>query len=681
LAISACLVLFFLTGVAFAERKPTPLSRKILLLFDGKREGLPFSMVHRHASMPLEYLGYALVPQDIRKGLPTGNLGETYAGVVTWFSDDLLPEPEKYEAFLHKQLEAGTRFAILGNFGFNPGDALLSRMGLSRVGGDKGWAAPYTIVKAGKVVGFEATPGLVSTYVIPVKAKQGRVLLEVKSKSGPVTATPIVVMPWGLLALHPYLLDDGWNGRTRWLVDPFALFAEAFPLAAPALDLSTENGRRILTAHVDGDGIASLAEMPGGLFAGQVIKQQILEAFPIPTAVSVIESDTSPQGVNPQLSARLEELARQIFRLPHVEIASHTYSHPFNWMAAAGTPWPKDADEEKPSTDPDYLPIPGYTYSIAKEVNGTVEYINSRLAPANKKTSVYLWSGDALPDPESMNRVAALGLANLNGDNAVEPEGKPILSMIPSSGRWVGKHYQCYTPAQNENVFTNEWTGPFNGYRRAIDLFAFSESPRRLNALAIYYHFYSGSKPSSLMALREVYRYATRQETLPMSISAYTARVLDFQQATVARDAEGAFVFEGVSALRTARIPTELGWPDLSRSTGVVGVRDLPQGRYVAFDGQGKATLYLQPEPPAGPYLVSSNGRVTAFRFGARENGQRTFTATLSAGVPLEATVGGCKKGAVVVGNANAAKARPGAPGETSWAWKAHETEVTIACQ
>ena len=680
LVIAIVLVGFFLGGAARAQPKPTRLSRQVLLLYDGQREGFPFSMVHRHASLPLEYLGFALVAHDIRRGLPKGRLADTYAGVVTWFSDDQLPAPETYAAFLARQIDAGTRFAILGNFGFNPSDALLAKLGLVHVGCDQGWSAPYTIAKSAEGMAFESKPGPVSTYVIPVRANRGRVLLEVKSKSGPVTATPIAVLPWGILALHPYLLDEGWAGRTRWRVDPFALFAQAFPGAAPALDLSTENGRRILTAHVDGDGIASMAEMPGGLLAAQVIQQRILEVFPIPTAVSVIESDTSPKGVNPELSPRLEEVARRIFRLPHVEIASHTYSHPFNWMAAAGTPWPMDPDEEKPSTDPDYLPIPGYAYSIAREVNGTVEYINSRLAPPDKKTKVYLWSGDALPDPESMSRVAALGLANLNGDNAVEPIGNPILSMIPSSGRWVGGHYQCYTPAQNENVFTNEWTGPFNGYRRAIDLFSFSESPRRLNAIAIYYHFYSGSKITSLAALREVYRYALRQETMPMAISDYTARVLDFQRATVARGEDGAFVFEGISALRTARIPSASGWPDLARSTGVVGVRDLPQGRYVAFDGSGRATLYLRPEPPVGPYLSSSNGRISAFKFATRESGQRLFTATLSAGVPLELSVGGCPKGAVLIGKSNEAKPRPGVHGASAWTWKAHEAEVTIAC-
>jgi hypothetical protein len=44
----------------------------------------------------------------------------------------------------------------------------------------------------------------------------------------------------------------------------------------------------------------------------------------------VIEAEVAPHGLHPQLSPRLEAIARQMFRLPHVEIASHT-AHPFVW--------------------------------------------------------------------------------------------------------------------------------------------------------------------------------------------------------------------------------------------------------------------------------------------------------------------------------------------------------------
>ena len=58
--------------------------------------------------------------------------------------------------------------------------------------------------------------------------------------------------------------------------------------------------------------------------------------------------------------------------------------------------------------------------------------------------------------------------------------------------------------------------------------------------------------------------------------------------------------------LRTLRLPKSLGWPDLSRSTNVAGVRDLPQGRYVHLSGP-QATLYLRADADPGPSLVEAN--------------------------------------------------------------------------
>ncbi|MFO1353952.1 MAG: hypothetical protein U1E88_05745 [Acinetobacter sp.] len=54
----------------------------------------------------------------------------------------------------------------------------------------------------------------------------------------------------------------------------------------------------------------------------------------IPTQAFVIEGEIAPDGLYPKQSPQLEPIAREIFALPWVEIASHTYSHPFNWNMA-----------------------------------------------------------------------------------------------------------------------------------------------------------------------------------------------------------------------------------------------------------------------------------------------------------------------------------------------------------
>jgi hypothetical protein len=98
-------------------------------------------------------------------------------------------------------------------------------------------------------------------------------------------------------------------------------------------DVTTENGHRLWMAHVDGDGFLNRAELPGTPFASEVIRSQILEKYALPTTVSVIEGEIGPTGLYPHLSPELEAIARAIFKIPTVELASHTYSHPFYWKA------------------------------------------------------------------------------------------------------------------------------------------------------------------------------------------------------------------------------------------------------------------------------------------------------------------------------------------------------------
>ena len=83
-----------------------------------------------------------------------------------------------------------------------------------------------------------------------------------------------------------------------------------------------------------------------------------------------------------------------MFELPHVEVASHTYTHPFNWARAA-----KGERTRSPeSAEPVDMDFPGYRYSASREVGGSVKYINERLAPKDKP--VRCSSGAGMPCPD-----------------------------------------------------------------------------------------------------------------------------------------------------------------------------------------------------------------------------------------------------------------------------------------
>jgi hypothetical protein len=637
-----------------------PIPRRVLVVQDRAEEpSLAASVAHRLLAVPLEHLGYAVDYADARGALPAGDLGARYAGIVTWFTDDDLPASDRFERWLRQQLDEGLKIAILDHLGFAPSAGLLGRLGLTAP--REPARPPLHVAASDDWVGFESPPIARARERPPWDAPGLTRHLEIADDSGH-RFVPVAHGAWGGYALAPYVTVEGVQGRSRWILDPFRFLAGALALPPiPVPDPTTWNGRRLMEIHIDGDGFVSVAELPDRPFAGEVIRREVLARYQLPTTVSIIEGEIGGSGLYPDKSPALEEIARRIFARPEVEVASHTYSHPFDWLRAENPPPPgEQTDDDK--RDGDRLAIPGYVYSLEREVDGSVAYINERLAPPGKPTRVFLWSGDALPPEAAIERTDALALENVNGDNAEEPGTRPALSQVPSFVRPVGARTQVYAPAQNENVYTNLWRGPFYGFRKVIDYFRFTDSPRRLKPIGIYYHFYSGTKAAAIKALHDVYGWALEQETFPVWASEYAAVVRGFEQATVARRLDGRWILRGFGALPTVRLPAALGWPDFAKSEGVVGVRDLLQGRYVALQPGAPVTLALAPAAPGGPYLLASNAAVVSFR---REGSG--LHMRLRGHVPVEAEIGGCAGSLSVrrtsppteVSQGNTAKMRP----------------------
>jgi hypothetical protein len=654
----------------------------VLVVYDGAEEAdLTSTPAHRQLALPLEHLGLAVDYAEVRAGLPGGSLAGRYAGVISYFTDDELADPGRWRRFVTRALDDGVPFVVVGHLGFTIDAPLAARLGLEGTEGD-GLRPPLRLGRTDALVGLETRPRP-GRDVPPVRVKgQGAVAHAEVVDSRGRRATPVFTTAWGGAALDPFVVQEGWRRRLRWVLDPFAFFARALRLPPmPVLDLTTENGSRLLLSHIDGDGFVSRAEFPGTPYSGEIIRREILERYPIPTTVSLIEAETGPAGLYPQQSQALEAIARGILALPYIEVATHTFSHPFDWArAATGAPRVVDPDDEDDDDDPLHLPVPGYRFDLRREIEGSVRYIDERLAPAHKKTRVVLWSGSAFPGEDALRLTEALGLFHMNGANADEPIETLSLTMVPSSGRPVGRAFQVYAPAPNEIPYTNDWRGPYYGFRRIVDFFRFTDEPRRLKPLSIYYHFYSGTKPAALAALQEAYEDALSRDVRCVWVSAYAAKVRQFQEARLFRHADGSWRIDGVGHLRTVRLPREAGWPDLDRSQGVVGVRDLPQGRYVALDGSPSVRLVLRPQPPPGPYLERTNGEIMSHRRGQRDGRTEVTLRLRGDGRPLSLSFGGCPAGGAVdvrrgteIRGAHAAARSTDPLGE--------EEEVTVACR
>lgn len=593
------------------------LPRRVLVVYDpAAARAVHYSHPHRYIEMPLNYHGYiaeyALAGPDLPRRLDP----RIYAGIVTWFTG-WTAQGNAVKRWLTAQIDAGFKVAVFDDFGFELSGASANRLGLSI---EENASAPMTVTARDPIVGFETTPRPRSTLLpISVKSPNGEPLAEVTDASGR-RYHPAAIMPWGGYLIAPFGLVGlpGLDGENRWVSNPFDFLKRALRLPPrPAPDPTTASGRRLLMVHIDGDGFPSLGEFPGSPLASQVLLDKILKRYRIPHAMSVIEAEVSPQGLYPALSPRLEAVARKMFALSHVEIASHTYSHPFNWRKVF------DASID-PGAGSYSLTIPGYVPEPQREIVGSIDYIRKRLAPPGKPVRLMLWSGNAIPEADALAVSAGYGLLDMNGGNTTISRRRPTVSAVASIGVHQGPYFQIYAPMLNENVYTNDWTGPFYGFRDVIDTFRMTGEPRRLKPVDIYYHTYAASKIASLKALHQVYAWALAQPLHPVFPSEYIVMARNFDTLSFARalDDPDTLYVRHAQALRNLRLPPDLPAVAWDTSSGLAGVADGPDGSFATMTGSRAALRFASsPDtlPASAPMFVSANARLDAWEGDARE--------------------------------------------------------------
>jgi len=632
-------------GIGTAEVMP----RTIIGLYDGgEGDGdLFFTNLQRYLVMPLNYLGYTLEMHDLREPLPAGILAGRYAGVVVWPYSAQSGEKQGLKSWTLDCIAQGVPLVFLERFGVDLDESFARALGLEMVPFTH-LVPPARIVAKDELIGFEQQPlPRIDTY-LPVKLKTGRTLLQLSTANG-VVSDAVGITPWGGYVAGSFVVTQLMGDQAAWVLDPFRFFSEALKLPEmPVPDTTTENGVRLLLSHVDGDGFESRAEWPGGRLAAEELRSNILERYRIPTTISLIASTLAPDGLYPEKSKQLEEIARGILALPLVEGASHSFSHPFRWQPDQG-----DTGVEAESWHA--LKVPNYSFNLDAEINGSLNYINERLMPPGKKARIFQWTGNCLPGEDALRLTYEANLLNINGGSTLITDSNRTLTEVAPLGISRGKWFQVFAPNQNENVYTNLWSGNFYGYRRVLETFRLTEAPRRLKPVNIYYHFYSASKEASLNALRQVHDWAAGQRLFGIYTSEYIEKVLDFNRTVIARDGAG-WLVRNSGSLRELRLPAKAGYPELSPDSNLAGFSDLGETRYLHMAPGGEARVRLTRAPSTTVTLQSANGFLDAFARDGRET-RLTLRSYTPFSVHLAGTLG-CRvaEGAAVHGTENSDK-------------------------
>lgn len=574
--------------------KPNLFARQVLVLFSHE-QNIPLmdTPAIRYLGSAIEYLGYIpdyyalekntlskpskgyYFSKDVIKKFENSDLKTDYSGIILWI-DSTTPNNLPLMQWAKKQIDAGIPVLFLHGLGLPIDNPFLKQLGFeaSAIQPSK---HPLKISKLDQnFVGFETQPTQIPYDFFPIKSNGAHVLLQLKNDQQQ-TQDAVAITRWGGYALEPYLIQFLPDATGLWILNPYTFLPKALKLTAiPAPDTTTENGRRLLSVHVDGERFADPSKSLNGQIAAVEFLEKILKRFQIPTSVSVISKELAPDGINPKQSTFLMQVARTIFALPWVESASYFNSH--------------------------------------HEILNSVAFINQYLAPKNKPCQLFFWSNLAHPNADDLAQLNQNNILNINGLSDTHPTNfSPSLTAVRPKGLKIGKNYQIFAPIDMDLYYIHDFAGPLYGFNQVIETFKLTDEPRRLKHMDIYYHLYTASYPATLQALVKVYQYALSQPVMMIYISDYIKKVLDFYHLQM-RVYEGAWEIETHGDLRELRIDKEMGFPDLEKSSNVVGFRDHHHDRYIHLGPSRLSMLRLQQQNPSSVYLIEANARVTAFK-------------------------------------------------------------------
>jgi len=622
------------------------LKRWVIVLYDGADFGessflskdIPIAIVLNHLGLLVQYW-------DIQKGLPDKIEMSKYIGIVSWFNRPLMKESSRYAEWVCQQIAEGRKMIIIGNYGAymdlsthtetKESNKVFQAMGLryweTELGPDRD---QRILFKSPEMMDFESEFILDGLYPISKKITsenpENNVYLSIADKNlGEIDV--VVVTPNGGLILentairwnskdvqendrireyihsgenilYPY---EGSSSYSSWLLNPFLFFREALDLENQLIpDFTTLNGCRIFYSHIDGDGFSGISLIDRYSYSSEFIRDQIFKKYPLPFTVSVISGEIEEKGYS--YYNRGYDIAREIYSLPNIEAASHSYGHPFNWndgnleITRENQEWKSRVVE----------------LNLDKEILSSIRFINQNLLPEEKDVEVFLWSGLCNPDEEALAYLDKICLPNLNGGDPIFDSHHPSYAHLAPFAIKVGEYWQYYTSASNDYIYTKGWTENYGNMKQLVNHYKNTESPRRIVPLNAYFHFYIGDRQAGLDGLKEALDYCMDTRIAPMFSSEYLSVAEDFTELRQFQLQDSSYLIVHNGALRTLRIDKSpsSGFPDLSRSKGVLGYLSHQNSLYIHLNESKVQQVYLQDTEPREVYLKAASHRINEWK-------------------------------------------------------------------
>jgi hypothetical protein len=671
-----------------------PVRREILAVYDSREEARPDqTRIHRFAEMPLNHLGFVVSYWDVNAALPSAERSANVRGIITWFRR---APPSEFYLWGLDRLANGARMVVLGDSGLPSGNASLAdanrmfrEIGFGLSGGVVDITYATRILHRDALIGFERAldPVLPAFPIVGTLGPEVSSHLVLDHREGDLVLASSVVLTsnrGGYAASGYFVYEEPGTGRTKWIIDPFAFFQKSFGgERMPIPDVTTLSGRRIWFSHIDGDGwnnvsyIEDYRDKP--TIAATVVLRELIAPYPdLPVAVGVIGADIDERYGTPEAA---RQAAHDLYALPQVEVASHTYSHPYQWSffenydrkleerligpdesewkAVLGDRMRRIARRlfpgllrKSPETDTkvaDDDPPRAYSdfpFDLDQEIRGSVTAAED-LAPEGKHATLYLWSGGAEPFEAAIAGTRRLGLRNLNGGDSRFDADFPSISYLSPISRLAGAERQIYAGNANDYIYMTDGSGREHGFLHLEETIKRTERPRRLKPINVYYHMYAGERAAQLAGVRHHLDAARQSSVTPIAASHYAAIADGFFSTGITALGNESWLVQHRGSLQTLRFDDAAALAvDFTRSVGVIGQRRKGASLYVALDEAfDEVIVALGPDTresaeESTPYLI--DGRWTFRDIRRRECGFTVMAKGFGIG---QMTWGGLKAG------------------------------------
>ena len=586
--------------VEVQDRSAVP--REVLALTSTKQDDRSKGIVdhvHEFLELPLNHLGLVVRSRRFRDGEP-GDVDPTKVRAILTFFRGTEECPDWLWPWLHRQAKhPALRFVHMGSLqplgrSTGPGGGAarlqtwLARFGLDWV--ESVVEDPLRVkLQLQERCCFEARPVFTRAH-LGLRSRSAHndpwLATTLRDDAGD-ESHPVVTGPWGGVALDPYIFriattDD----EFRWFIDPFRFFRDALGMRhVPAPDPCVLFGRRMFLFHVDGDGFESVSTVVHGKVSAQVFRKRIIERFRIPMTISVIVRSVTTDLRVPVPTHHMQ-MAREILALPWVEAASHTVLHPLNWRRRL-TP------RSLPRSVVWYPELDNYRHSMLAEVRDSIRFINRNLLEPGKTCRVLLWSGGANPREDAILECARQGAWNLNGGTFRWDADTNSVGFVSPWGRRVGRAYQVYCGAANENDFDGFYTTMPRAFGHIDETLERTGRDRILKPANVYVHFYSAERPARLAALQGLLeKWVHYKPTIPVHASTYASAVHSAHEQCRVEAIPGGWAFSDFGRCRCVRIDGESRAIDWVQSRGLAGARRMAGSLFLQLAGSDAEVVF-----------------------------------------------------------------------------------------